>query len=95
VRYLRLITALAMLCVAYPGIGSASAEDYGTKDPAVAMVKPAIARVNDVGFDTARVEFMDRKGKFFDRDMCIIVVDMAGTRVVHGQNPKLVGMTFG
>jgi hypothetical protein len=69
VRYLRLITALAMLCVAYAGIGSASAEDYGRKDQAVAMVKRAIARVNEVGLDTAKVEFMDRNGKFVDRDL--------------------------
>jgi cytochrome c len=94
VRYLKLITALAMLCVAYAGIGSASAEDYGTKDQAVAMVKRAIARVNEVGLDVAKVEFMDRNGKFVDRDLYIIVVDMAGIRVAHGQNPKLVGKTF-
>ncbi len=37
------------------------------------MVKRAIARVNEVGFDTAKVEFMDRNGKFFDRDMYIVV----------------------
>ena len=51
-----------MLCVAYAGIGSASAEAYGTKDEAVAMVKRAIARVNEVGFDAAKVEFMHRTG---------------------------------
>ncbi len=93
-RYLKLITALAMLCIAFAGIGSASAEEYGTKDEAVALVKRAIARVNQVGFDTAKVEFMDRNGKFFDRDMYIVVVDLAGTRLVHGQNPKLVGKTY-
>ena len=93
-RYLKFITALAMLCVAFAGIGPASAEEYGTKDEAVALVKRAIARVNEVGFDTAKVEFMDRNGKFFDRDMYLIVVDTAGIRVVHGQNPKLVGKTY-
>lgn len=92
--YLKFLTALAMLCVAYAGIGPASAAEYGTKDEAVALVKRAIARVNDVGFDTAKVEFMDKNGKFFDRDMYIIMVDMAGTRVVHGQNPKLIGKTY-
>jgi hypothetical protein len=48
VQYLKFITALAMLCFAYAGIGSASAEDYGTKDEAVAMVKRAIARAPGV-----------------------------------------------
>ena len=93
-RYLRMIAVLATLCAACAGIGRASAEDYGTKDQAVAMVKRAIARVNEVGFDAAKVEFMDRNGKFFDRDLYLIVVDKAGIRVVHGQNPKLVGKTY-
>jgi len=94
VRYLKFITALAMLYVAYAAIGSASAEDYGTKDEAVALVKRAIARVNEVGLDAAKVQFMDRNGKFVDRDLYLIVVDMSGVRVAHGQNPKLVGKTF-
>jgi cytochrome c len=94
VRYLKFIVALATLCVACAGSLPASAEDYGNKDQAVAMVKRAIARVNEIGFDAAKVEFMDRNGKFFDRDLYIIVVDLAGTRVVHGQNPKLIGKTY-
>jgi cytochrome c len=94
VRYLKLLTALAMLSVSCAAIGPVSAEEFGTKDEAVALVKRAIARVNAVGFDAAKLEFMDRNGKFFDRDLYIIVVDAAGIRVVHGQNPKLVGKTY-
>ncbi len=93
-RYLKFLTALAMLSVACAAIGPVSAEEFGTKDEAVALVKRAIARVNAVGFDAAKLEFMDRNGKFFDRDLYIIVVDAAGIRVVHGQNPKLVGKTY-
>jgi signal transduction histidine kinase len=94
VRYLRFIVALATLCVVAAGSLPASAEDYGTKDQAVAMVKHAIARVNEIGFDAAKVEFMDHNGKFIDRDLYLIVVDLAGVRVVHGQNPKLIGKTY-
>jgi cytochrome c len=94
VRYLKLIAAFAMLCVGSASISSAWAEDYGTKDEAVALVKRAIALVNEVGLDTAKLQFMDRNGKFVDRDLYIIVVDTAGIRVAHGQNPKLVGKTF-
>src|SRR6185503_4330922 len=72
----------------------ASAAEFGTKDEAVVMVKRAIARVNEVGFETAKAEFMDHNGKFVDRDLYMVVVDMNGTRVVHGQNPKLVGKTY-
>ena len=72
----------------------ASADEYATKDEAVALVKQAIARVAEVGIDKAKVEFMDHNGKFVDRDLYLIVVDKEGIRVVHGQNPKLVGKTY-
>ncbi len=71
-RYLKFLSALAMLSVACAAIGPVSAEEVGTKDEAVALVKRAIARVNAVGFDAAKLEFMDRNGKFFDRDLYII-----------------------
>ena len=93
-RYLRFIAALATLCLVCTGSVPASAEEYGTKDQAIAMVKRAIARVNEIGFEAAKVEFMDRNGKFIDRDLYLIVVDPAGIRVVHGQNPKLIGKTY-
>jgi cytochrome c len=80
VRYLRLLAAVAALCLAY-GAVPASANEFGTKDEAVALVKRAIVRVREVGFDSAKVEMMDRNGKFFDRDIYMVMVDMGGTRV--------------
>src|SRR3954451_14232897 len=94
VRYLKLAAGIAVLCLGYAMAVPASAGDFGTKDEAVAMVKQAIARVSDVGFETAKTEFMDRNGKFVDRDIYVVVVDLTGVRVVHGQNPKLVGKTY-
>ena len=93
-RYLKLVAAVATLLVASVVTVPASAADFGTKDEAVAMVKRAIARVAEVGFDTAKSEMMDPHGKFVDRDIYMVVVDMTGTRLVHGQNPKLVGKTY-
>jgi signal transduction histidine kinase len=58
------------------------------------MVKQAIARVAEVGMDKAKVEFMDHSGKYIDRDLYLIIIDKDGVRVVHGQNPKLVGKTY-
>lgn len=89
-----LVAALAALCVAYSVAVPVSADQYGTKAEAVALVKRAIALVNEVGMDAAKPQFMDRNGKFFDRDLYIVVVDLSGVRVVHGQNPKLVGKTY-
>jgi cytochrome c len=94
VTYLRLFAAIAALFMAASAIVPASAGDAATKDEAVAMVKRAIARVAEVGIDTAKPEFMDHAGKYIDRDLYLIVLDKAGVRIVHGQNPKLVGTNY-
>ena len=92
--HLRLFVIAAMLWVGYAAAMPASADEYATKDEAVALVHKAIARVAEVGMDKAKVEFMDHNGKFVDRDLYLIVIDKEGIRVVHGQNPKLVGKTY-
>ena len=92
-RVLHHIAAIAMLCLIQSLPLPASAQDYATKPEAVAFVQKAIVRVSEVGMDTAKPEFMDHSGHFFDRDLYMIIIDKAGTRVVHGQNPKLVGKT--
>jgi signal transduction histidine kinase len=84
------VAFFVMQSVAVPASGA----EYATKDEAVALVKQAIARVNEVGFDKARPEFMDHGGKYVDRDLYLIIIDKDGMRVVHGQNPKLVGKMY-
>ncbi len=90
-RHLRLIVATAALCLTF---WSASAQEFATKEQAVALVNQAIARVAEAGMDTASKEFMDHSGKYIDRDLYLIVVDLHGVRVVHGQNPKLIGKSY-
>ena len=94
-RYLHLVVAVAWLC--------AAAFRHGSGDPPantpprtrrVALVKQAIARVAEVGMDKAKPEFMDHGGKYVDRDLYLIIIDKDGMRVVHGQNPKLVGKQY-
>ena len=63
----------------------AFAGDFGTKDEAVALVKRAIVRVGEVGFDVAKPEFMDRNGKYFDRDLYLVMVDKNGTGSCMGR----------
>jgi cytochrome c len=93
-RILQLVIALAMVCAVQAASPPASADEFATKDDAVTLVHRAIARVAEVGMDTAKVEFMDHGGKFIDRDLYLIIIDRDGVRVVHGQNPKLVGKTY-
>jgi cytochrome c len=93
-KVLRFVVAMAMFCLVQSTALRASADEYATKDEAMALVKQAMARVAEVGMDKAKPEFMDHGGKFIDRDLYLIVIDQAGVRVVHGQNPKLVGKTY-
>ena len=74
-RYLQLIAVAALVLVGYSAAVPAAGAEYGTKDEAVALVKQAIARVNEVGIDKAKPEFMDHGGKFVDRDLYLIVID--------------------
>jgi signal transduction histidine kinase len=93
-RILHVATALVMWCIIQFAPVPACAEEFATKDEAVALVHKAIARVAEVGIDKARPEFMDHGGKFIDRDLYLVVIDKDGIRVAHGQNPKLVGKAF-
>jgi signal transduction histidine kinase len=91
-KFLRYAAALWLLAVVTTS--PASAGEYATKEEAVALVKQAIARVAEVGISQAAPEFMDHSGKYIDRDLYLIVIGKDGVRVVHGQNPKLVGKTY-
>jgi signal transduction histidine kinase len=93
-RILQLVAAMAMLCFVHAVAPPALADAFATKDEAVALVHRAIARVAEVGMAKAQPEFMDHAGQYVDRDLYLIVIAKDGIRVVHGQNPKLVGKTY-
>jgi len=90
----RRLAVMAIFCIVRSVAIHAEPGTFATKDEAVALVKRAIARVAESGMDKAKVEFMDQTGTYVDRDLYLIVIDKTGTRVVHGQNPKLVGKTY-
>jgi cytochrome c len=91
---LRPLRAMALLFLLPAWVLLASAGDFATKDEAVSLVKQAIAHVADVGMAKAQPEFMEHGSKWIDRDLYLIILDKNGIRVVHGQNPKLVGKTY-
>jgi cytochrome c len=86
---------LALIMALGLSVTGAQAAEFGSKDEAVKLTKTAIALVDQDGFDKAKDTLMDPKGKFVDRDLYIIVVDIkSGSRIAHGQNPKLVGTSY-
>jgi len=74
--------------------GVAFAGEYGTKAEAEAMVKKAVAYIKENGKEKAFAEFNNKKGKFVDRDLYIMVYDMNGKALAHGANQKMVGKDF-
>lgn len=82
----------ALLTVFSLGImTSAIAQERGTIDDAVAMVKKAKAYIKDNGNEKAYAEFSNPKGSFVDKDIYIFVYDKTGKNLAHGGNQKLIG----
>jgi cytochrome c len=78
------VTAFAMFMT-----GAAHAAN-GTAAEAEALVKKAIAHINEAGPEKAYDDFTNGKD-FKDRDLYIIVYDLNGKNLAQGANPKLVG----
>ncbi len=73
------------------GAAWVQAGDTATKDEAVAMVKKAIEYIKANGNDKAFEDISDPKGKFVDRDLYVVVYDMSGKCLAHGQKKSMVG----
>lgn len=88
VRILSMIAAAAFLTFAW----SASANENGTKDEAVAMVKRVEAMFAKDGADATFKAISDKSvAEFHDRDLYPFVYDMKGDCVAHGARPALIG----
>jgi signal transduction histidine kinase len=70
---------------------SASADDFATQKDAVAMVKKAIQHIKAAGADKAYTDFTDKNADYIDRDVYVVVYDLTGKVLAHGQNAKMVG----
>jgi cytochrome c len=67
------------------------ADQSGTKDEAVAMVKKVIEFYKANGDEKTFEEVCNSSGQFVDRDLYVIVFNMEGKCLAHGANPKMVG----
>lgn len=77
----------ALLLVA----GSASAAEFASKDEAVAMVKKGVAFIKTAGAEKGYAEISNKKGRFNDRDLYLVVYGLDGVVQAHGANEKLIG----
>ena len=70
---------------------AAAKEEFGTAKEAEALVGKAVAHIKAVGAEKAYKDFTDRAPGFVDRDLYVVVYELTGRVVAHGQNPKMVG----
>src|SRR5436190_16813174 len=76
-----------VLATAGPVLGA----EWATRDEAQAMVKKAVAAIQQDGSEKAYKEISDKAGKFIDRDLYIVVYGLDGVVRAHGGNEKLIG----
>lgn len=85
---MRLVAAIAVVV----GISTpAWSAEFATKDEAVAMVKKAVAFIDQQGAEKAYAAFNKKDGGFTDRDLYVVVYGLDGKVLSHGANAKLIG----
>ncbi|MYN10920.1 histidine kinase [Massilia sp. FT127W] len=86
-RLMLLTLATTLLLAQLP----ARAAERGNADEAMAMAKKAIAYLKAHGKEKAFAEINDPRGQFTDRDLYVVVYDLNGKNLAHGQNPRMIG----
>lgn len=81
-----------MLC-ALPFAAHTAPQRAG-RDDAVQFVRKAVAHIQSQGKDKALQDFNNAHGPFVERELYIVVLDMAGVLLADGRNPKLVNKSL-
>jgi signal transduction histidine kinase len=83
---------IAFYFVAFAMIAPASADELGTKDEAIAMVKLVQAQFKKDGPEATFKAVSDKSVKeYHDRDLYPFIYDLKGICVAHGARPALIG----
>jgi cytochrome c len=61
---------------------------------AEAMVAKAVAHIKSVGTEKAYQDFTDKAPDYVDRDLYVVVYDLEGRVLAHGQQASLVGQNL-
>jgi cytochrome c len=85
------VTLALALAASIGSTARGATEEFGTAKQAENMVVKAIAHIKHVGAEQAYREFTDRAAGFADRDLYVVVYQLDGRVLAHGQYPKLVG----
>lgn len=82
---------LALVAALAVASGTALGSERATKADAEKMVKKGLEMLKSAGKDKAVAEMTAPSQTFVDRDLYLVIYDMNGNCVAHGQNPKQVG----
>jgi cytochrome c len=88
---LTLLTALVLAASMSPAPAPGTDEKFGTAPEAEALVAKAVAHIKRVGVERAYQDFTGKAPSFVDRDLYVVVYDLEGRVLAHGQHVKLVG----
>lgn len=90
-KFLSKFLLLGLLVTGFMSPGMA-AEERGTTEQAMAMVKKGISYIKEHGKEKAFAEFANTANKdFHDRDLYLFAYDLNGVNLSHGNNPKMNG----
>ena len=82
---------MIMACMTMAASAAFATGEFGTKQEAEAMVQKAVKHIGSTGREKAYTDFTDKKPGWVDRDLYVVVYDLNGKVLAHGQNPKQVG----
>lgn len=85
---------LAALYIVAAIASAAWAQNPGTREESVALVKRAVDYYRNEGREKAFAAFNTRGGPFTDRDLYIVVYDLEGNCLAHGANPRQIGVNL-
>jgi cytochrome c len=86
-----MMKSLKVLMIALALVTTARADEFATTQDAVAMVQKATQHIKTAGKEKAYADFSAKDQQYTDRDLYVVVYDMSGQVLAHGQNAKMVG----
>lgn len=86
---LKAIATVAVIAMSVSGVQAQ--ESRATRADAEKMVVKGMALLKTSGKDKAAAEFTAPSKSFVDRDLYLVIYDLGGNVIAHGQNPRQVG----
>lgn len=81
---------ISALCL----VSNCFAQEHGTADQAVQMVRKTIAAIKANGRDKTIAEINSLSSNYRDRDLYVTIMDMKGLELAHATNKRMQGVNL-